>query len=229
MQDVLQRGDGLDPFDLGDQQGIRPGGAQQFARQAHVGAGLGEGDGDEIACELRRGADVLHVLGGERRRREAAALLVDALVVGQHAADAHAAAHFALDDRVHFEDDAAVVEQQHVAGGQVVDQVRVVEADARRIAGRARRIEDEAAAGLEFGLAGGELADANLGALQVDHDADGAADLAHDLAQQRDALAVVVGRAVGEVQPHDIDAGGNHPRHHLRIGAGRAEGGDDFG
>jgi hypothetical protein len=33
--------------------------------------------------------DVFHVLGGQRRRRQAAALAVDALVVGQLAADLH--------------------------------------------------------------------------------------------------------------------------------------------
>ncbi len=42
-----------------------------------------------VGLDLRGGADVLHVLGGERRRGQPAALAVDALVVGQHAAVAH--------------------------------------------------------------------------------------------------------------------------------------------
>ena len=44
-----------------------------------------------------------------------------------------------------------------------------------------------------------------------------------------DALRVVLGRAVGEIQPDDIDAGGDQSGQHLRVGRGRAEGGDDLG
>ena len=52
--------------------------------------------------------------------------------------------------------------------------------------------------------------------------------LLHGLAQQGDALAVIVGGAVGEVQAHDIDAGGDHARQHVRLRTGGAKGGDDF-
>jgi hypothetical protein len=90
-----------------------------------------------------------------------------------------------FDDLSDFQHDAAVVEQQHVAGGEVVDQVGIVEADAPGVARLFRGVEHEGVAGLQLDLAGGELADADLRPLQVDHDADGAADLAHGLAQQR--------------------------------------------
>jgi hypothetical protein len=86
--------DGFDALDLGDQHGAAAGGAHQLARHVHVGGALREGDGDEIDADLRRRLDVVHVLGGQRRRGQAAALAVDALVVRQLAADQHAGVDF---------------------------------------------------------------------------------------------------------------------------------------
>ncbi len=78
-------------------------------------------------------------------------------------------------DLLDIDDDAAVVEQQHVAGGDVVDQFGVVEADAAAVTELAFGVEDEGLAILQQHLAAGELADADLRSLQVGHDADGAA------------------------------------------------------
>jgi hypothetical protein len=74
---------------------IRPGGGRrlarhvaQLARQLHVGGVLRETHRHIVGLEAHGGLDVVHVLGRQRRRGQAAALLVDALVVGQLAADA---------------------------------------------------------------------------------------------------------------------------------------------
>src|SRR5512137_2502292 len=53
----------------------------ELARHLDVGAVLHERHRDEVGAALHRGVDVAHVLAGERRRGEPAALLVDALVV----------------------------------------------------------------------------------------------------------------------------------------------------
>ena len=93
----------------------------------------------------RGGADVVHVLGGERGRGEPAALAVDALVVGQLAADLDDGVDLVADHALHGELEAAVVEQQHVARLHVLGQVLVVEADALGVAELAAGVEDEGA------------------------------------------------------------------------------------
>src|SRR5438067_1937286 len=83
----------------------------QLARHVHVCAGLRERHRQVISLDLGRGPDVLHVLGSERRRSQAAALAVDALVVRKYAAMAHARVHFGAVHFRHFEHDLAVVQQ----------------------------------------------------------------------------------------------------------------------
>jgi len=90
------------------------------------------------------------------------------------AAVAYAAKNLAALDAVDVHDHAAVVEQQHIACGHVVDQLRVIQADTFRIAELAVRIENELLASLEQNLAASEFADANLRTLQIGHHADGA-------------------------------------------------------
>ena len=61
-------------------------------------------------------ADVVHVLGREGSSRQAAALFVDALVVGQFTAQLDNGVHLLALDGGHCEDNQAIVEQEHVAG-----------------------------------------------------------------------------------------------------------------
>jgi hypothetical protein len=143
------------------------GGAQQLARHVHVGGALREGDGDEIDADLGGRLDVVHVLAGQRRRGQAAALAVDALVVGQLAADDDAGVDLMAAHAGDLELQAAVVEQQDVAMTDVLGQILVVEADALLVAERALGVEDEGFAGDQRDLAVLELADADLRPLQV--------------------------------------------------------------
>ncbi len=131
---------------------------------------------------------------------------------------AHAGEDFLLVDPIHLDHDASVVEHQHVARAHVLHQFRIVEADAARIAYLARGVEDELLAGLEQDLAASELADADLRSLQVGHDADGALEFAHARTQHADAVAMVLLRAVGEVEPHHIYAGQKHAPQHAGVG-----------
>src|SRR6185437_3962528 len=109
-------------------------------------------------------------------------------------------------DRLDLELDEAVVEQQHRSGTDVVDELLVIEADARRVAELALGIEDESGAGNELHLAFGEPADADLRTLQVGHDRDLASLRTRDLAHALRALDVVGGAAMREIEPHDVDA-----------------------
>ncbi len=112
---------------------------------------------------------------------------------------------------LHVEDELAVVQEKHVARAHVARQLLVVEPDAPGIAHRARRVEDERVARLERNLAVGEFPDTDFRPLQVRHDAHRAPDLAARDAHHLGARHVVVGRAVGKIQAHDVDARGEHP------------------
>jgi hypothetical protein len=128
---------------------------------------LGNETAKKIDADARRSPDVVHVLGGQRRCRKAAALAVDSLVVGEFAAVADDGEDLAADDPFDVEDDATIVEQEDTAGGDVPRQILVIEPHAFTIAQLAARVEDEARALFEPDLAFGELADADFRALQV--------------------------------------------------------------
>ena len=183
-----------------------------------------------LALEGHRGLDVLHVLGRQGRRRQAAAGLVDALVVRQLAADHDDGVHLLAADQLDRQAQQAVVEQQRVAGADVARQVLVVEADAlARAQAGVGGVEHQLAAGHEHRLAALELADADLGPLQVRHDRDLLADLLRDLLHQGGAVDVVLCHAVREVEPDAVDAGADDAFEHLRRARRRPEGGDDLG
>ncbi len=234
-QDLFQhaRADGLGALDLGDHLGLvvvrRTGHGGQLARHFHVGGVLGETDRDVVGAQRHRGLDVVHVLGRQRRRRQPAALAVDALVVGQVAADLDDGldllAHHALD----LQHDQAVVEQQQVTGADVARQLLVIQADALLVAQLAASIQREAVAGVQRDLAALELADADLRALQIGHDADLAAHPTRRLAHQLGACHVVLRGAVREIQPHHVDPRRDHARQDLQRIGRRAERSDDLG
>ena len=121
-----------------------------------------------------------------------------------------------------------VVEQQDRAGADVIDELAVIETHAGGIAALALGVEDETCAGHELDLAVGEFADADLGSLQVSHDRDFAAERARGFAHERCEVHVVPGRAVREVEAHDVDAGGKHAAQHVGLAARRPERGDDL-
>ncbi len=127
------------------------------------------------------------------------------------------------------EADQPVVQQQHRAGRDVLRQFLVVEADARGVAVFALGIQDEGLPGLEADPAVGELADADLGALQVGHDGNLAAQLPRAFADAPGVLDVVRGTAVREIEADDIHARGEHSLQHVRVAACRTEGRDDLG
>ena len=152
IDDGIEMFDGLGALDLGDNAALAPGLTQALPRQVHVLGAAQEGDGDVIGADGGGEADVVLVLVGQRRGRETAALLVDALVVGEFAAVHHVAMDVRADHRLDQQLDGPVVEQQGVARGDVLDQFRVCGTDAPLIAAvlGAIGIEDE-------GVAVGEL------------------------------------------------------------------------
>ena len=74
----------------------------------------------------------------------------------------------------------------------------------------------------------GERADAKLRPLQVGQHADRATDLALDVADLLQPFAVLLVRAVAEIQAKHVDAGEEQRADHVLGRAGRAQRGDDL-
>ena len=109
-------------------------------------------------------------------------------------------------------------------------QVFVSHADAFLVAGHLVQlgVQEELAAVLQSRHALCETLDADLGSLQVAHDAHVAAALCGDLAQQFDAAPLVVTVPVGEIDAGDIEAREDHLAQQGRVVGGRPECRDDF-
>ena len=162
-------------------------------------------------------------------RRQPAAEAIDALVVRECAAHDHPGDDFRSDDGLDFQFDEPVGEQKNVARAHVVRQLLVVQADPFRIAQIAFRIEHEARAFGEGDLAFLELADPDLRALQVGHDAHASPQLIGEPAHQLRPADVIGGGAVGKIHAHDVDPGRQHVLEHGGISGSGTECGDDFG
>jgi len=175
VEDLAQQRHRLGALDLGDD--VRPdsvllaGNGGQAPRHLDVGAVLHEAHRHVVGAAGHCGLDVAHVLGGQGRRRQAAALLVDALVVGQLATHAHQRVDLGAGHALDVEHDQPIVEQQHIAGLHVARQVLVVQPDALGAAELGAGVQHEAGAITQLGLAALEAADADLRALQVGHKA----------------------------------------------------------
>ncbi len=229
LEDLVEVADRLVALDLGDHQHAPARRAHQLAGHVHVARIAREGDREEVRLQRHRVPDVLEVLGSEGRRRQPAPLPVDALAVREHPAGQHRGFDRL---RAHAHDahgDASVVEQQRVARLHVVHQLGVVEPDAALVAQREARVEDEGIARGELDPAVLEAADADLRALQVGQNADVAPQPRCDLAHLARRLCVLLGAAVREIEPHDVDAGDDHPLENRGVRARGPESGDDLG
>mmetsp|Transcript_21396 Transcript_21396/g.82952 ORF Transcript_21396/g.82952 Transcript_21396/m.82952 type:complete len:753 (-) Transcript_21396:250-2508(-) len=203
--------------------------ADQRPRLGHVFGPLHERQRDPVRTEVERQGQVAPVLCGQCADGQQHAGHVDALAIGQLAADHHAGIGevraAAFDDQPQL----AIVEQQFGARRQGREDFRVRQADAARVTRRIAEFEPER---LRFGQrdrALGERAHTQLRALQVGQDADRTADLTLELAQDREALTMRRRVAMAEVQAKDIDTSGEQPVDRVLVGTGRAEGGDDLG
>ena len=77
-------------------------------------------------------------------------------------------------------------------------------------------------------LVSGQTTQANLRSGQVAKDPDRSSEFQGDLPDRFDDPLKPLVRAVGEVQPENIDARKNQAAKHVWLGTGRADGGDDL-
>ncbi len=229
IEDFGERGNRLGALDLGTDHAFATGLQHQVASPLDISAGARERNREEIRLQLRGSLDVLNVLRGQRRRGEPAPLAVDALVVRQLAALLDQAENAGALDLHHPEHDASVVEQQRVAGRDILRQILVIESDAARVAELALGVEHEFIPRAERDAIVLEAADANLRTLQIDQHPDRAAGFARERAHQFDPLDMFPRCPVGKVHSHHVETGFDHARERLLVARGRAERGDNLG
>ena len=128
----------------------------------------------------------------------------------------------------HLHPELAVVDEERRAGRERREDLRVRQRDAGGVAVGRVEVEAEARPLLERHRAGGEGAAPELRPLQVGEDADRAADLGLDLADERVAPGDVVLGAVAHVEPEHVGAGEEEIADHLVGVRGGAEGRDDL-
>ncbi len=112
IDDLLNAVHGLGTLDLGHDVPMATCLAQQLPRNIDVFRRAHEGNGQIIGLDAGGKLDVLFVFIGQCRCGEAAAQFIDALAVGQGAANHYLAAYFPALDLIDPQHDMAVVQQQ---------------------------------------------------------------------------------------------------------------------
>ncbi len=128
----------------------------------------------------------------------------------------------------HAQAQLAVVQQQGGADAGGGHDLGVRQLHPARVAGHGGEIQPERLPGLQRHPPRLEAAHAQLGPLHVGQDADRAADLFLQRADDRDAGGVILVRAMAEVQAEHVRAAAEQPAEHLGRAAGRADGGNDL-
>ena len=203
------------------------------ARASSTSDGLAhERHGEVVHVQRRRELDVLAVLVGERLRRQAAAAPVDALVVGELAAGQHPALDPARPRRRPRA--ARSGRRRGSARRRAPRRSRGPGRSCRR-PGRCRRAAPIAGSSANGSPSASTARPSAKRSMRIfgpcrspstrDVLADGRGRAAHAV----HALAVILGRAVREIDAHDVRAAADDVLEHARRVGGRAQGGDDLG
>ncbi|GAA2880097.1 hypothetical protein GCM10020220_082540 [Nonomuraea rubra] len=209
LDDVGEAVDGLRLLDLGEQREADGLLLHDVAHHVGVGRAADEGQGDHVEAGAQRPAQVGLVLVGERRGADVDARQVEALVVGDHAADDDAGDDALAVDAGGLQHEAAVVDEDRVTGADVLGQPLVGGGDLLAVARHVFGGDGEDVAEAQPDGAFLERADTDLGALQVGEHAYTAAEVGRHRLDPVVNLSVQVMIAMAEVEPCHVHARGD--------------------
>ena len=202
--------------------------AHQPACFGQILGALDEAETDPVD-PLRHGkGQILAVLVGQCGDRHFGIGNIDALAVGDHPADFGRTMDFLFIRADHPEADFAVVDQQPLPLLEQAEQFGMRQFDAGLVAGFGIAVEREMARMADHRLPVLELADAQLGTLQVGEDRDRAAELFLQRADRLDRLRMVGMFAMAHIDAEGVDPGLEQAGEHFGRPACRTDGGEDL-
>ncbi|MGY3683441.1 hypothetical protein ACVWXU_007064 [Streptomyces sp. TE33382] len=226
--DAVDAVDGLGLLDLGDDGEPAALLLHDAVDVVDVASAAHEGEGDDVGADAQGPAEVVDVLFGESGDGDGDAGEVEPLVVGDHAALDDGGADPGAVDLGDFEGDAAVVDEDAFAGGDIGREAVVGGAAGVAVAFVGFDGDGEGVTAFKEYGSFAEASEADLRALKVGEDAYAAAGLLGCFAYTVVALFVFGVVAVAEVEAGDV-----HSRFDecldlvVRVGCG-AQGTNDF-
>ena len=214
LEDLLKVFDTLHVLDLGDDADLVA--AIVIQEVTHGNDIIGradEGCGDIVHVHIHAKAKVGLILLGQIGQVKADTGDVDALAVGQLTTDLDAAGNLGIGQRLHRHLNATVVDQNAISLLQLGGHIGIGHRHPRAVT-----LAGRGAKGEEIALRKGDLpflegADTDLGALGIQHDSGGLAQLITDAAEGLDDLAVIFVIAVREVEACHVHARSHHFGH----------------
>jgi len=154
--------------------------------------------------------EILHIFAGERRGRELDAGKVDAFVIAEGAAGDDFAADGDGVCRERFQLNAAVGEQDRIAGPYILGKVSITGGGEGRSSEQRLRGDGENGSLFEVAAASFETAEADFRALEIEKDAGVYGKLSGGFTDGGDAGEVVFPGPVAGVEPENVNAGVEH-------------------
>ena len=235
LEDLVELLDAQGALDLGEDRNVLA--AVGKAELADLLDGLAvtdEGRRNVIDVLGEAEQDVLAIALGDGGQGDVDVGDVDALALADQAVVQDDAVHVLAVDGLDLEADQAVVDQDDGALLSLGRKLEVVEGNvggvAEPVLGRGLRGDDDLVAGVDLDLGVAlEQTGADLGALGVEQDADGLANLGGAATDALDATLVLLIGTVGEVETGDVHARLDHLANSLVVVTGGTHGANNLG
>ena len=228
-QDLVQVVHALLVLDLGDDLYIVPAAlVEDGSNSLHIRRPADKGGGDKVEVVLHTEADVRDVLLGEGGQLDMDPGDIDGLVGGQGAAVLHGADDFSVLDAVHPDGHQAVVNENLLAGGQLLVELGVGNGHPALVAHHLLGGQGEGVSRLQGDGFRLKAFDADLRPLGVQNGGHRAAHGVPDAFQHVHPFQVLGVTAVGKIEPGRVHAGADEGADQLLVIHCGAQGTDDF-
>ena len=218
FDNLLQPLHGGGLFNLGHQRAMS---THQLARFGQILRPLYEAERDPVAPLLHREAKIATVLVRQGGHRHDDVGHIDALAIGEGAADFDDRVDTIVADRLHPQDQLAIVEQQPRLGHQSRIDFGMRQIDAARVAGRFIAVKDEGRALFQDREPLFEGADAQLWPLEIAQDGGRPVEFLFQRADRGDAGRMILMRAMAHIDAESVGPGDEQrPDHFGRIARG---------